>query len=288
MSIFINEDSRIIVQGITGSQGKFHAGLMQEYGTNVVAGVTPGRGGQEVLGIPVYDTVKAAAAATEADTSIIFVPAAFARDAALEALEYLSQVVIITEGIPVQDTMEIMAAARDQGSWVFGPNTPGLISPPECKVGIMPGKVFSPGKVGVISRSGTLAYEICLALSEAGLGQSTLVGIGGDRVIGASFIEVLEQFEADPETEQVVLIGEIGGRAEEEAADFIQQMQTPVIGYIAGRTAPAGKRMGHAGAIISGSTGTAASKIEALEAVGVEIARIPAAVPELVKQLKEN
>ena len=286
MAIFVDENSQIIVQGITGSQGKFHSELMQEYGTDIAAGVTPGRGGGEVLGIPVYDTVKKAAEETGADTSIIFVPAPFARDAALEALEYLSQVIIITEGIPVQDTMEIMAEARAQGRWVFGPNTPGLISPGKCKIGIMPGKVFSQGKVGVISRSGTLSYEICLALTEAGLGQSTLVGIGGDRVIGASFIEVLEKFEADPETEQVVLIGEIGGRAEETAADFIQQMQTPVVGYIAGRTAPEGKRMGHAGAIISQGTGTAESKIEALEAAGADVARIPTAVPELIKQLK--
>ena len=285
MAIFLEKDTKVIVQGITGSQGKFHAELMQEYGTDIAAGVTPGRGGSEVLGVPVYDTVKTAADETEADTSIIFVPAPFARDAAMEALKYLSQVIIITEGIPVQDTMEIMAEARDQGSWVFGPNTPGLISPGKCKVGIMPEKVFSPGNVGVISRSGTLSYEICLALTEAGLGQSTLVGIGGDRVIGASFIEVLEKFEADPKTEQVVLIGEIGGRAEEEAADFIQQMQTPVVGYIAGRTAPEGKRMGHAGAIISQGTGTAASKIEALEAAGADVARIPTAVPELINQL---
>ncbi len=286
MAIFIDEETRVIVQGITGNQGKFHAGLMQEYGTKIVAGVTPGRGGEEVLGVPVYNTVKKAVEEKGADTLIIFVPAPFARDAALEAIEYVDQVIIISEGIPVQDTMEVMAAAREKGCRVLGPNTPGVISPGLAKVGIMPGRVFSPGRVGVISRSGTLAYEISLALTEAGLGQSTLVGIGGDRVIGSTFVDVLKEFEKDPATEQVVIIGEIGGQAEEEAAGIVSSMSLPVVGYIAGRTAPAGKRMGHAGAIIAGGTGSAESKIEALEEAGADVARIPTEIPQLLQDIR--
>ncbi len=284
MAIFIDDQTKVIVQGITGNQGQFHARLMQDYGTDIVGGVTPGRGGEKVLGVPVFDTVKEAADETGADTSIIFVPAPFARDAALEAIEHLERVVIITEGIPVQDTMEVLEEAKQSDCRVFGPNTPGIITPGSCKVGIMPGKVFTPGNVGVISRSGTLSYEISLALTEAGMGQSTLVGIGGDRVIGTNFVDVLKELEKDAETEQIVVIGEIGGQAEENAAEYIEDMDTPVVGYIAGRTAPPGKRMGHAGAIISGGTGTAESKIKALEAAGAKVARIPTAVPELLQQ----
>ena len=283
MAIYINQNTKMLVQGITGTQGRFHTELMKNYGTNIVAGVTPGREGEEVLGIPVYDTVSRAVDKTGADTSIIFVPAPFAGDAALEALEHLDQVVVITEGIPVQDTMKIVDFARNTGGRVFGPNTAGLISPGQCKAGIMPDQVFQQGTVGVISRSGTLAYEISLALTEVGLGQSTLVGIGGDRVIGTSFIDALQEFEADPETEKIVMIGEIGGQAEEEAAEYIKEMSKPVVGYIAGRTAPEGKRMGHAGAIVSGGKGTAESKIEALEAAGASVALVPTRVPELLQ-----
>ena len=285
MAIYVNKETRVLVQGITGNQGRFHTELMQNYGTNIVAGVTPGRAGQEVLGVPVYDTVARAVAESGADTSVIFVPAPFARDAVLEALEHLSQVIVVTEGIPVQDTMELAAVAASRGCRLLGPNTAGVISPGLSKVGIMPGRVFTPGKVGVISRSGTLAYEISLALTEAGYGQSSLVGIGGDRVIGTSFIDVLKEFEEDPETEAVVIIGEIGGQAEEEAAEYIKEMTKPVAGYIAGRTAPEGKRMGHAGAIISGGTGTAESKIKALEGAGAGVARIPTAIPEIIAEL---
>ncbi len=285
MAIYINKDSKVLVQGITGNQGRFHTNLMLEYGTNIVAGVTPGRAGEEVQGVPVFNTVSQAVERSGADTAVIFVPAPFARDAALEALEYLEQVVVITEGIPVQDTMELAAIAREKGRRLLGPNTAGVISPGRAKVGIMPGAVFTPGKVGVISRSGTLAYEISLALTEAGFGQSSLVGIGGDRVIGTSFVDVLQDFQADPETKAIVIIGEIGGQAEEEAAEYIKEMDKPVVGYIAGRTAPAGKRMGHAGAIISGGTGTAEGKIKALEEAGAQVARIPTSIPELIEEV---
>lgn len=285
MAIYINKDSKVLVQGITGNQGRFHTNLMLEYGTNIVAGVTPGRAGEEVQGVPVFNTVSQAVERSGADTAVIFVPAPFARDAALEALEYLEQVVVITEGIPVQDTMELTAIAREKGRRLLGPNTAGVISPGRAKVGIMPGAVFTPGEVGVISRSGTLAYEISLALTEAGFGQSSLVGIGGDRVIGTSFVDVLQDFQADPETKAIVIIGEIGGQAEEEAAEYIKEMDKPVVGYIAGRTAPAGKRMGHAGAIISGGTGTAEGKIKALEEAGAQVARIPTSIPELIEEV---
>ncbi len=285
MAIYINKDSKVLVQGITGNQGRFHTNLMLEYGTNIVAGVTPGRAGEEVQGVPVFNTVSQAVERSGADTAVIFVPAPFARDAALEALEYLEQVVVITEGIPVQDTMELAAIAREKGRRLLGPNTAGVISPGRAKVGIMPGAVFTPGEVGVISRSGTLAYEISLALTEAGFGQSSLVGIGGDRVIGTSFVDVLQDFQADPETKAIVIIGEIGGQAEEEAAEYIKEMDKPVVGYIAGRTAPAGKRMGHAGAIISGGTGTAEGKIKALEEAGAQVARIPTSIPELIEEV---
>ncbi len=285
MSILIDENTRAIVQGITGSQGSFHTKLMLEYGTKIVAGVTPGKGGSEVHGVPVYDSVKEALRHHDANASIIFVPAPFAMDAALEAVENLELVVIITEGIPVHDSMKIKAYAERCGSRVIGPNTAGIISPGKSKLGIMPAQVFTQGNVGVVSRSGTLAYEIALAITEAGYGQSTLVGIGGDPVVGTSFVEVLQMFEEDEETSAVVLIGEIGGDAEERAAEFIKTMSKPVIGYVAGLTAPPGKRMGHAGAIISRGKGTAEGKIQALEKSGARVARIPQEIPELLKEV---
>lgn len=285
MAVFLHRETKVLVQGATGNQGRFHTRLMQEYGTKVVAGVTPGREGEDVYGIPVYSTVKRAVEETGADTSIIFVPAPFTKDAALEAMEHLTQVVIITEGVPVHDSMEIVAKASMVGARVFGPNTAGLISPGLCKVGIMPSMVFTEGDIGVISRSGTLAYEIAFSLSQAGLGQSTLIGIGGDRIIGTSFVDGLKALEEDEGTRGVVIIGEIGGEAEEEAADYIQEMKKPVVAYIAGRTAPEGKRMGHAGAIISGGRGTAASKIKALEGAGARVAGIPTKIPQLLADL---
>lgn len=285
MAVFIHEDTKVLVQGITGNQGRFHTRLMQEYGTRIVAGVTPGREGEEVLGIPVYNTVKGAVTEQGADTAILFVPAPFTKDAALEAMENLSQVVIITEGVPVHDSMELMTWAKTLGARIFGPNTAGLISPGRCKVGIMPSMVFQEGGIGVISRSGTLAYEIAFSLTEAGFGQSSLIGIGGDRIVGTSFVDALKEMEADEETTGVVLIGEIGGEAEEEAAQYIAGMKKPVVAYIAGRTAPEGKRMGHAGAIISGGRGTAQGKIKALQDAGAEVAGIPTEIPQLLKDL---
>jgi succinyl-CoA synthetase alpha subunit len=284
VSILIDENTRAIVQGITGSQGSFHTKLMLEYGTRIVAGVTPGKGGSEVHGIPVYNSVREAIREHDANASIIFVPAPFALDAALEAIENLELVVIITEGIPVHDSMKIKAFAERQDCRVIGPNTAGIISPDKSKLGIMPAQVFAPGRVGVVSRSGTLAYEIALAITEAGFGESTLVGIGGDPVVGTSFVEVLEMFESDEETSAVVLIGEIGGDAEERAAEFITTMSKPVVGYVAGLTAPPGKRMGHAGAIISRGKGTAEGKIKALEKSGARVARLPQEIPELLKE----
>lgn len=285
MAVFLHHQTKVLVQGITGNQGRFHTQLMQEYGTQIVAGVTPSREGEEIYGIPVYNTVKKAVEEQGADTSIIFVPAPFTKDAALEAMEHLSQVVIITEGVPVHDSMEIIAFAKKRGVRVFGPNTAGLISPGQCKVGIMPSMVFKEGDIGVVSRSGTLAYEIALALSESGYGQSTLVGIGGDRIIGTSFVDTLQELEKDEGTRGIVIIGEIGGEAEEEAAEFIKKMEKPVVAYIAGRTAPEGKRMGHAGAIISGGRGTAEGKMKALKEAGAKVAGIPTKIPELLSQI---
>jgi succinyl-CoA synthetase alpha subunit len=287
VSILINEDTRAIVQGITGSQGSFHTRLMLEYGTRIVAGVTPGKAGEEVHRVPVYNSVREALREHDASASVVFVPAPFALDAALEAIEHLELVVIITEGIPVHDSMKIRAFAERHGCRVVGPNTAGIISPGKSKLGIMPAQVFAPGKVGVVSRSGTLAYEIALAITESGLGESTLVGIGGDPVVGTSFVEVLEMFEEDEETEAVVLIGEIGGDAEERAAEFIAEMSKPVVGYVAGITAPPGKRMGHAGAIITRGKGTAEEKIRALERSGARVARLPQEIPELLRQVLE-
>ena len=290
MAILVGSDTRAIVQGITGRQGSFHTRLMLDYGTKIVAGVTPGKGGQEVHGVPVYDTVKEALAEHDANASIVFVPARFAKDAVLEAIEAgLELVVVITEHIPVRDTMEFLALAKREDTTIIGPNTPGIITPGECKLGVMPGHVFKRGRVGMVSRSGTLTYEIAAQLTRAGLGQSTCLGIGGDPVVGLTFTEVLDMFEKDPETEAVVLIGEIGGNLEELAAQYIREREypKPVVAFIAGRTAPPGKRMGHAGAIIMGRAGTAQSKIEALERAGVPVARTPKEVAELVaRELK--
>ncbi len=281
----MDRNTRVVVQGITGRQGRFHAKLMREYGTQVVAGVTPGKGGENVDGIPVYDTVREAVEEHDATASVVFVPAPSAMDACLEALAHLELVVAITEGIPVQDTMLLRAQARRTGSRLVGPNTPGIITPGESKLGIMPASVFAPGRVGVVSRSGTLAYEIAAAISGSGMGQSTLVGIGGDAVVGTSMREVLEMFESDPGTEAVVLVGEIGGEAEERAAEYVAEMSKPVVAYVAGITAPPEKRMGHAGAIISRGRGTAESKLRALERAGARVAEFPQEVPELLREV---
>jgi succinyl-CoA synthetase alpha subunit len=290
MSILIDENTKLLVQGITGRDGLFHTERMIEYGTKVVAGVTPGKGGTEAAGVPVFDTVAEAAEATGANTSIIFVPVKFAADAVYEAIGAgLALVVIITEGIPVDEMNRIYHHARAQGTRFVGPNCPGLISPGKCKVGIMPAGIHEPGDVGVVSRSGTLTYEVVYALTRAGLGQSTCVGIGGDAVIGTGFLDCLELFEADAETRSVVLIGEIGGDDEERAADFVQaNMTKAVVSFIAGRTAPPGKRMGHAGAIISGGAGTAEGKRQALVAAGVGVADTPSTIPAMLKKVLEK
>jgi succinyl-CoA synthetase alpha subunit len=287
MSIFIDEDTRVIVQGITGRDGSFHAQQMKDYGTAVVAGVTPGRGGMCVAGIPVFNTVKDAMAESEADTSVIYVPPALAADAIYEAAGAgIKLIVCITEGIPANEMMKVYAYVRSVGARLIGPNCPGLISPGKCKVGIMPGSLVMPGNVGVVSRSGTLTYEAIWALTQAGMGQTTCIGIGGDQVIGTDFVACLEAFENDPATEAVVMIGEIGGDDEEKAARFIQKhMYKPVVGFIAGQTAPPGKRMGHAGAIVMGSSGTAADKIAALNRAGVPVAGSPTELPELVSRV---
>ncbi len=285
---FVEKGTKVLVQGITGTQGRFHTRLMLNYGTDIVAGVTPGRGGEEVEGVPVYDTVAEAQQEHSVDASIIFVPAPFALDAALEAVEAgLDPVVVITESIPVRDTIELVARARQKGVTIVGPNTPGVIKAGECKLGIMPAQVFRRGPVGVISRSGTLFYEIAAHISRSGLGESTCVGLGGDPVVGLDFIDVLKWFEEDPETEAVALIGEIGGDAEERAAEFITQggFTKPVAAYIAGRAAIPGKRMGHAGAIIQGASGTAQSKMEALRAAGVAVGERPGDVAKALLKL---
>jgi succinyl-CoA synthetase alpha subunit len=286
MSILVDKNTRLLVQGITGNEGTFHTRRMIEYGTQVVAGVTPGKGGQWAVDgkVPVFDTVKEALEATDANVSVIYVPARFAPDAMLEAADAgLPLAVCITEGIPIQDMIRVRAYLDQKGSRLIGPNCPGLITPGEAKVGIMPGQIHKPGPVGVVSRSGTLTYEIVYALTLRGIGQSTCVGIGGDPVNGSNFIDILALFESDPLTEQIVLIGEIGGNDEERAAEFIAtKMSKPVIAFIAGRTAPPGKRMGHAGAIIEGGSGLAADKIAALEAVGVRVAEHPEQIPDLV------
>jgi succinyl-CoA synthetase alpha subunit len=287
VSILVNKDTRLVVQGITGREGAFHTKQMIRYGTPVVAGVTPGKGGEWIKGVPVFDTVQEAVSARGVNVSIVYVPARFAPDAILEAADAgIALIVCITEGIPVADMIRVRAYLDQKGTRLIGPNCPGVITPGEAKVGIMPGHIHRPGPVGVVSRSGTLTYEVVYALSEQGLGQSTAVGIGGDPIIGTTFIDVLEMFEDDPNTDQVVLIGEIGGNDEERAAQFIaDKMTKPVTAFIAGRTAPPGKRMGHAGAIIEGGTGTAAEKIAAFEGVGVRVANHPAEIPDLVAAL---
>ena len=286
MSIFVDDDTRVVVQGITGGEGKFHAGQMIEYGTNVVAGAVPGKGGQEVHGVPVYDTVDEAVEAEDADASVIFVPPAFAADAIFESLDTdLDLAVAITEGIPTQDMAKVNKRLDETDTRLIGPNCPGIITPGEAKLGILPGNIFSEGNVGLVSRSGTLTYQVVDNLTERGLGQSTVIGIGGDPIIGTSFVDALEAFEADTDTDAVVMCGEIGGEDEEQAAKFIgEHMDTPVAGFIAGRTAPPGKRMGHAGAIVSGSgTGTAQSKIDALNDAGVPVGDTPEEVADHVE-----
>ncbi|MFB6160035.1 MAG: succinate--CoA ligase subunit alpha [Haloferacaceae archaeon] len=288
MSILVDDDTRVVVQGITGGEGRFHTEQMVEYGTNVVAGAVPGKGGQEVAGVPVYDTVAGAARAEDADASVVFVPPAFAADAVFEALDApLDLVVAITEGIPTQDMARVNKRLGEVDTALVGPNCPGVITPGEAKLGILPGNIFSDGEVGLVSRSGTLTYQVVDSLTSRGLGQTTAVGIGGDPIIGTSFVDALERFEADEETEAVVMCGEIGGEDEEQAARFIaEHMDTPVAGFIAGRTAPPGKRMGHAGAIVSGSgTGTAQSKIDALNDAGVPVGDTPEEVADHVEDL---
>jgi succinyl-CoA synthetase alpha subunit len=285
LSILADSDTRVLVQGITGREGTFHTGQMIEYGTQVVAGVTPGRGGTTVHSVPVFNTVADAVRQSGANASIIYVPARFAPDAILEATDAgIPLVICITENIPVNEMIKVRAHVKSAGSRLIGPNCPGIITPDEAKIGIMPGYIHKRGRVGLVSRSGTLTYEVVWALTEAGLGQTTAVGIGGDPINGTSFIDVLELFEQDDETEGIVLLGEIGGTDEEEAAAYIaEHVSKPVAAFIAGQTAPPGKRMGHAGAIISGGAGTAASKVTALEAAGVAVADRPAAVADLIK-----
>ncbi len=286
MSILVDATTKLVVQGITGREGAFHATRNLAYGTQVVAGVTPGKAGQDVEGIPVFNSVDDAAEATGANTAMVFVPPRFAADAILEALASpVDTVVAITEGIPAHDMLRVYTHMKSTGKTLIGPNCPGVITPGVASVGIMPTQVFQPGRVGLVSRSGTLTYQISKELALLGIGQSTVVGIGGDPVIGSSFIDILSRFDADPETDLVVMVGEIGGSEEEKAADFIAaNMSTPVVGYIAGFQAPPGKQMGHAGAIITGSSGTAAAKKEALEARGVRVGESPTEVADLVRQ----
>ncbi|MBM3268201.1 MAG: succinate--CoA ligase subunit alpha [Candidatus Sericytochromatia bacterium] len=289
MSIFADSNTRLLVQGITGREGNFHTRAMIDYGTHVVGGVTPGKGGQTELGAPVFDTVREARAATGANATIIFVPPPFAADAILEALDAeIPLIVAITEGVPTLDMVRVFEVLKQTRSRLVGPNCPGIITPGQAKVGIMPGHIFKPGPVGMVSRSGTLTYEIAKDFSDRGLGQSTVVGIGGDPIIGTSFLDALKAFNADPATELVVLAGEIGGSDEETAAEYIKASMTkPVIGFISGRTAPPGKRMGHAGAIVSGNKGTAKAKVEALEAAGVPVANTTDEIGDLAeKKLK--
>lgn len=282
MSIIIDKNTKVLVQGFTGKEGSFHAQQMIDYGTQVVGGVTPGKGGQTHLGRPVFDTVSQAVKATGADASIVFVPAPFAADAASEAIAAgIKTVVCITEGIPISDMIPVRAQALKAGTRLIGPNCPGLITPGECKIGIMPGNIFSSGPVGLISRSGTLTYQAVDALTRAGFGQSTCVGIGGDPILGTYFKDCIPMFAKDEKTKMVVLIGEIGGSAEEEAAELVKELGIPCVAMIAGRTAPPGKQMGHAGAIVSGSAGTAAAKVKAFEEIGV-------AVPETMSGLVEE
>lgn len=286
MSILVNSDTRVICQGFTGSQGTFHSEQAVEYGTNMVGGVTPGKGGQKHIGLPVFDTVDEAKEKTNANVSVIYVPPPFAADAIMEAADAdLDLVICITEGIPVMDMVKAKNYLKGKKTRLIGPNCPGVITPGECKIGIMPGYIHTPGSVGVVSKSGTLTYEAVAQLSDVGFGQSTCVGIGGDPVNGTSFIDILELFEADEKTESVIMIGEIGGTAEEEAAEYIKSnFSKPVVAFIAGSTAPKGKRMGHAGAIVSGGKGTAEAKFQALESAGCHIARSPAELGTTMKK----
>jgi len=286
MGILVGKHTRLLVQGITGREGSFHTQQMKEYGTNVVGGVTPGKGGEWVHGIPVFDTVKEAVNATDANTSIIYVPARFAADAIMEAADAnIKLIICITEGVPVLDMVRVQRFLKRKEVRLIGPNCPGIITPGEAKVGIMPAQIHQSGNVGLLSRSGTLTYEVVQALTDRGVGQSTAVGIGGDPIIGSNFIDILRLFESDPLTDQVVLIGEIGGTDEQKAARFIaEHMTKPVTAFVAGRTAPSGKRMGHAGAIIEGGEGTAQEKIKAFEAVGVKVARLSDEVASIVAE----
>ena len=288
MGIIVGKNTKAIVQGITGTQGSFHTKLMLEYGTQIVAGVTPGKGGTKVHNVPVYDTVEEALKNHQANASIIFVPAPYAADAALEALENeIKTVVIITEHIPIKDAINVMTYAKQVNTTIIGPNTPGIITPGECKLGIMPAHIFKPGSIGMISRSGTLTYEIAAGLTKKQMGQSTCIGLGGDPIVGLNFIDVLKLFEKDPQTEGIALIGEIGGNLEELTAEYIakEKYPKPVVAFIAGRSAPPGRRMGHAGAIIMGKAGTAESKIEAFRKAGVEVAEKPGDVAVLLEKL---
>ncbi len=292
MTILVNSNTKVLVQGITGREGAFHTKAMKEYGTKIVAGVTPGKGGSTVEGVPVYDSVgEAVRKHPEINASIIFVPARFAADAVYEAIDAgIELIVVITEGIPVHETMKFVKYAKMNGVTIIGPNCPGVISPAECKLGIMPGHVFSKGRVGIISRSGTLTYEIAYAMTRAGIGQSTSIGIGGDPIPGTSFIEALELFRDDVDTDAVVLIGEIGGDMEERAAKYVVETgyEKPVVAYVAGRTAPPGKRMGHAGAIISMGVGDAQSKINAFREANIEVAELPSQIPEILRKVLKN
>jgi len=280
LSILVDKKTRVVVQGITGKEGSFHAAQMIAYGTKIVAGVTPGKGGTKHEGVPIFDTVEAAVKATDANASVIYVPPPFAADAIMEAADAkLPLTVCITEGIPAIDMIRAFDYLRDRPTRLIGPNCPGIISPGRCKIGIMPGHIHAEGRIGVVSRSGTLTYEAVHQLTNLGLGQSTAIGIGGDPIIGTNFVDALSLFQADPETDAVVMIGEIGGTAEEQAAEFVRtRMNKPVIGFIAGQTAPPGRRMGHAGAIIAGGKGTAAEKMAAMEAAGIHVVKSPAEI----------
>jgi succinyl-CoA synthetase alpha subunit len=285
MAILANKNTRLVVQGITGNEGSFHTEQMIDYGTNVVGGVTPGKGGQWIFGKPIFDTVKKAKEATDANASIIFVPPKFAADAIFEAIDAeIELIVCITENIPVQDMMKVYSYLKNSKSRLIGPNCPGLLTPGQAKIGIMPGYIATPGNVGVVSKSGTLTYEVVYALTQAGMGQSTCLGIGGDPIIGTNFVDALEMFENDPETEKIAILGEIGGRAEIDAAEYIKKRMTkPVAAFIAGRSAPEGTRMGHAGAIVEGGEGSAQEKIDALKAAGVRVADNPEQIPDLLR-----
>lgn len=286
MGILVDNNTKVLVQGITGREGSFHTKFMLEYGTRVVAGVTPGKEGETVCGVPVFNTVRKAVAQTGANASILFVPVKFAKAAILESIEAgIKFIVVITEGIPVQDMIEVDYYLKKEGVSLIGPNCPGLATAGEVKMGIIPGNIFLKGNIGIVSRSGTLTYEIVSNLTNVGLGQSTCIGVGGDPILGMRFIDILPLFNEDPHTHAVILIGEIGGSDEEDAADFIKKMKKPVVAFISGKTAPKGKRMGHAGAIISGTQGTFSSKVDALKKAGVPVADTPGEIPSLIREL---